>query len=72
MPEAELRFFIEIRGVGPSDFRINEEGPEKQDEAVAVANDVHDILREEYEQTDVTGVVPVVDPDVHEKLVDGC
>ena len=72
MCEDAPRFFIEIRGVGPSDFRTNDDVPEKQDEAVALANDVHDLLREEYGQSDVTGVVPVVNLDVHEELVGRC
>ena len=72
MSEEEPRFFVEIRGVGPSDFQTNEESPERQDEAVALANDVHDLLREEYGKTEVTGVVPVVNPDIHERLVDKC
>jgi len=72
MCEDAPRFFIEIRGVGPSDFRTNDDVPEKQDEAVALANDVYELLREEYGKTDVTGVVPVVNPDAHERLVDKC
>ena len=70
MCEVEPRFFLEVRGVSPSDFSANVEAPEKRDEAVALANDVHDLLREEYGKTDVTGVVPVVNPDIHERLVD--
>ncbi len=72
MCEAEPRFFIEVRGLGPSDFQPTEKAPEKRDEAVALANDIHDLLREKYGKTDVTGVVPVVNPEVHEELVDGC
>ena len=72
MSEETPRFFIEIRGVEPSDFRTNDDVPEKQDEAVALANDVYELLREEYGKTDVTGVVPVVNPDAHERLVDKC
>jgi len=72
MSEEDPRFFVEIRGVGPSDFQTNEETPGRQDEAVALANDVHDLLREEYGKTEVTGVVPVVNPDIHERLVDKC
>ena len=72
MPEEEPRFFVEIRGVGPSDFKTNEEAPEGQDEALALANDIHDLLREEYGKTDVTGVVPVVNPEAHERLVEQC
>ncbi|MBX0288581.1 hypothetical protein [Haloarcula salinisoli] len=70
MCEAEPRFFIEVRGVSPSDFSANAQTPEKRDEAVALANDVHDLLREGYGKTEVTGVVPVVNPEVHERLVD--
>ena len=39
MCEIESRFFIEIRGIGPSDFRTNDDVPEKQDEAVALASE---------------------------------
>jgi len=72
MCEVEPRFFLEVRGVSPSDFSANAEAPEKRDEAVALANDVHDLLREKYGKTDVTGVVPVVNPEVHEELVGRC
>lgn len=72
MPEDDKRFFIEVRGVSPVDFSANAETPEKRDEAVALANDVHDLLREEYGKPGVTGVVPVVNPDVHEELVGRC
>ena len=72
MFEEDQRFFVEIRGVGSSDFQTNADVPEKQDEAVALANDVHALLREEYGKTDVTGVVPVVNTDAHERLVDKC
>jgi len=70
MPEDDPRFFIEVRGVSPSDFSANAEVPEKRDEAVSLMNDIHDLMREEYGKTDVTGVVPVVNPDIHERLVD--
>jgi hypothetical protein len=67
----DARLFIEIRGVEPSDFPVEEDG-HPTDEAVALANDIHDLVREEYDKTDVTGVVPVVNPDVHERLVGQC
>ena len=70
--EEDPRLFIEIRGVGPSDFQTNEDSPEREDEAVALANDVHDLLREEYGKPEVTGVVPVVNPDIHDRLIDQC
>ena len=69
MCEVEPRFFLEVRGVSPSDFSANAEAPEKRDEAVALANDVHDLLREKYGQTNVTGVVPVLNLEVHKRLV---
>jgi hypothetical protein len=69
--EDEPRLFIEVRGVGPSDFPGAEAG-HPTDEAVALANDIHDLLREEYDKTDVTGVVPVVNPDAHEQVVSQC
>jgi len=72
MPEDDRRFFIEVRGVSPSDFSANAGTPEKRDEAVALANDIHDLMREEYGKTDVTGVVPVVNLDIHERLVGRC
>ena len=71
MPEEESRLFIDIRGVGPSDFPVDGDD-HPTDEAVALANDIHDLLREEYDKTDVTGVVPVVNPDAHERLVSQC
>lgn len=67
--EDDSRLFIEIRGVGPSDFPVDGDG-HPTDEAVALANDIHDLVREEYAKTDVTGVVPVVNPDAHERLVE--
>ena len=70
MPEDDRRFFIEVRGVSPVDFSANAGTPEKRDEAVALANDIHDLMREEYEKPGVTGVVPVVNPEVHKRLVD--
>lgn len=48
MPEDESRLFIEIRGVGPSDFPIEEHG-HPTEEAVALANDTHDLVQEEYD-----------------------
>ena len=72
MSEEDSRFFIEIRGIEPSDFQTNADSPAREDEAVALANDVHDFLREEYEKPEVTGVVPVVNPDIHERLIDQC
>lgn len=71
MPKDESRLFIEIRGVGPSDFPVEEDG-HPADEAVALANDIHALVREEYGKTDVTGVVPVVTPEAHERLVNQC
>ena len=71
MPEDDSRLFIEIRGVGLSDFPVEGDG-HPTDEAVALANDIHDLVREEYGKSDVTGVVPVVNPDVHERLVEQC
>ncbi len=71
MPEDESRLFIEIRGVGPSDFPVDGDG-HSSDEAVALADDIHDLVREEYGKTDVTGVVPVVNPDAHERLAEQC
>ncbi len=69
--EDEPRLFIEVRGVGPSDFPVDGDG-HPTDEAVALANDIHDLLREEYDKTDVTGVVPVVNPEAHERLANQC
>ena len=62
------RFFVEIRGVNPSDFPEWEADPAKQDEAHSLANDIHDLVREEYGKTDVTGVVPIVNPEHHDLL----
>lgn len=72
MCEDESRFFIEVRGVGPSDFPANEEAPGKRDQATTLANDIYALLREEYGHTDVTGVVPVVNPEAHDRLADQC
>ncbi|WP_228841638.1 MULTISPECIES: hypothetical protein [unclassified Haloarcula] len=38
--------FIVVEGVGPADFPENEASSTKQDEAVALANDIHDLIRE--------------------------
>jgi len=71
MPEDEPRFFIELRGVGPADFPV--EGDATQtDEAAALAADIHDLVREEYGKTGLIGVVPVVNPEAHERLADQC
>ena len=71
MPEADSRLFIETRGVDPSDFDA-ERDSQPTDEAVALANDIHDLVREEYGKSAVTGVVPVVNPEVYEGLVEQC
>jgi hypothetical protein len=71
MPEEESRLFIEVRGVGPSDFPVAEAG-QPTDEAVALANDIHALLCEKYDKTDVTGVVPVVNPVAHDRLANQC
>ena len=70
MPD-ESQLFIEIRGVDPSDFD-DERDSQPTDEAVALANDIHDLVREEYGKSAVTGVVPIVTPEVHERLVEQC
>lgn len=67
----EARLFVEIRGVGPSDF-LADRDTHPPDEAVALANDIHALLREEYDKSSVTGVVAVVSPDQHDRLVTQC
>lgn len=62
------RFFIEVRGVSPEDFPEWETSSSKQDEAVSLANDIHRLLVEDYDKTDVTGVAPVVEPASHDLL----
>jgi hypothetical protein len=66
--EGADRFFIEIRGVNPRDFPEWEADPAKRDEAKSLADDIYDLVREEYGKTDVTGVVPVVSPEHHDLL----
>jgi len=60
--------FTVIEGVGPADFPENEASSNKQDEAVALANDIHDLIREEYGKEKIEGVIPVVSPDAHEQM----
>jgi hypothetical protein len=67
----EPRLFIELRGVGPSDFRTDHDG-QHADEAAALAADIHDLVREKYAKSDLSGVIPVVNSDVHERLVEQC
>jgi hypothetical protein len=62
-------FFIVIRGVGPADFPEHEASSPKRDVAVALANDIHDLLREEYGKDEIEGVISVVNPDAHEELM---
>ena len=66
--ESTDRFFVEIRGVSTSDFPQWEADPAKQDEVHSLANDTHDLVREEYGKGDVTGVVPVVNLEHHDLL----
>ena len=66
--ESSDRFFVEICGVSPENFPQWEADPAKQDEAKSLADDIHDLVREEYGKTDVTGVVPVVSPEHHDLL----
>ncbi|KAA9396413.1 hypothetical protein Har1130_19255 [Haloarcula sp. CBA1130] len=63
------QLFIIVRGVGPADFPEREAGSPERDEAVALANDIHDLLREEYGKEEIEGVIPVVNPDEYERLV---
>ncbi|MHC3381653.1 hypothetical protein [Haloarcula sp. H-GB5] len=60
--------FIVVEGVGPADFSENEASSNKQDEAVALANDIHDLIREEYGKEDIEGVIPVVNSDAHKQM----
>ncbi|MFU1783337.1 hypothetical protein ACM16X_18385 [Haloarcula japonica] len=60
--------FILVEGIGPADFSANEANATKQDKAVALANDIHDRIREEYEKEEIEGIIPVVNPDVHEQM----
>ncbi|WP_367175707.1 hypothetical protein [Haloarcula rubripromontorii] len=62
------QLFIVVEGVGPADFPENEASSTKQDEAVALANDIHDLIREEYGKEEIEGVIPVVNPDAHEQM----
>ncbi|WP_135306416.1 hypothetical protein [Haloarcula amylovorans] len=66
---SEQRLFIEIHGIGPDDLPAHSDEPAIRDEVTALANDIHDLLREEYGLTDVEGVATVVNSDIHEKLV---
>jgi hypothetical protein len=61
------RLFLVVKGVGPADFPVHETDPNKRDEAVALADDIFELLQEDYDK-DVAGVVPVVNPDAHEQL----
>ncbi|MDS0223757.1 hypothetical protein NDI54_20660 [Haloarcula sp. S1AR25-5A] len=54
------QLFIVVEGVEPADF------PEH--EAVALANDIHDLIREEYGKEEIEGVIPVVNPDAHKQM----
>ena len=65
----DKRLFIEEHGIEPDDIPAREDEPTAPDEATAIANDIHDLLREEYGLTDVEGVATVVNPDVHEQLM---
>ncbi|WP_434530200.1 hypothetical protein ACODNH_01565 (plasmid) [Haloarcula sp. NS06] len=67
---SEQRLFIEVHGIGPDDIPAHSDEPAIRDEATAIANDIHDLLREEYGLTDVEGVATVVNLDVYEQLVD--
>jgi hypothetical protein len=60
--------FIVVEGVGPAAFSENEASSTKQDEAVALANDIHDLIREEYGKEEIEGVIPVVNPDAHKQM----
>lgn len=64
----DRRLFVEIYGIEPDDIPAHTDEPAVTDEATAIANDIHDLLREEYGLTDVEGVATVVNPDVHEQL----
>lgn len=64
----DQRLFIEIRGVGPDDIPVHDDEPIQRDEAGEITDDVHDLLREEYNLTDVKGVVTVVNPATHDRL----
>ncbi|WP_135306026.1 hypothetical protein [Haloarcula amylovorans] len=66
---SDKRLFIEVHGIGPDDIPVHADEPSVPDEATAIANDIHDLLREEYGLTDVEGVATVVNPDVHEQLL---
>ncbi|MBX0298061.1 hypothetical protein [Haloarcula nitratireducens] len=66
---SDERLFIEVHGIGPDDIPAHSDEPAVPDEATAIATDIHDLLREEYELTDVEGVATVVNSDVHEQLV---
>ncbi|EMA07813.1 hypothetical protein SAMN05443574_12522 [Haloarcula vallismortis] len=62
------QLFIVVEGVGPADFPETEASSNKQDEAVTLANDIHDLLREEYGKEEIEGVIPVINPDAHQQM----
>jgi hypothetical protein len=65
MPEDRL--FIEVHGVGPDVIPVQGDEP-VPDQAVEIANDIHALLREEYDIIEITGVSTVVNPEAHEQL----
>ncbi|WP_241692991.1 hypothetical protein [Haloarcula limicola] len=67
---SDKRLFIEVHGIGPDDIPAHSDKPTAPDEATAIANDIHNLFREEYGLTNVEGVATVVNPNVHEQLVD--
>ncbi|MBX0298313.1 hypothetical protein [Haloarcula nitratireducens] len=67
---SDKRLFIEVHGIGPDDIPAHGDEPAVPDDAPAIANDIHDLLREEYGLTAAEGVATVVNPDIHEQLVD--
>ncbi|WP_135305162.1 hypothetical protein [Haloarcula amylovorans] len=63
---SDERLYIEVHGIGPDHIPAHSDEPAVPDEATIIANDIHDLLREEYGLTDVEGVATVINSDAHE------